>query len=171
MKDIGIVKFKEGFDCIVNTVLRIGEREKPVLVSFQGLPNSGKTYIMKKVLDELYQKHNSLGWMGVCGDTLERFLVTDKPDYFLIESTSYPISANRYARKNFGRPIDLSVYISQNVSKNLNPYILSEISEKNYDIIIDNPDAKDKKIEWGYGNVATMVALAHILIEKNHEGS
>ena len=140
---MGLLKintFEEGLERVISTVLN--GQTRPVIVSINWSANSGKTELRKKAHENLDIKHGKRGWIGLRGDSLDRFIqYPEGPDYFLIEDTGpFPLAADNYALEFFGKKPDLRVYINRKIP----PELVEKLTEREYDLVIENSTATNK---------------------------
>jgi len=162
MKGLKIVSFEQGLDYVVQTILKTKDKERPILISIHGNPNAGKTEFIKTAVNLLFNNFYVLGYGCVCRDNPQGLLEND-PDFLLIDDLPHPFSINRYTKGYFSRPPNFSVYLSKELIKNLHPELVSEILEDGYNLIIENPDSKDK---YHAGAYEDSVNLKNVLVSK-----
>jgi len=143
MEKLNIKNFEEGLEYILTNILE--GKDKPVLVSVHGVPHSGKTEFRKRIHYSA-EKLGKKGWIGMCGDSLDKFKIhTETPDYFIMEDTQYVNGVDMYTEQNFGKLPDLRVYISKNFSFDpISPFIKLKMEEGLYGLIIENPQASER---------------------------
>jgi len=136
------INFEEGVEKLLKITLK--HKNKPLLVGIFGHPNSGKTELRIKTRDKLY-KTGKFGWIGMNRDSLDRYPGEKKDiEYYLIEDIGAPICAERYALENFGKKLDLKIYMAQNFNPEASlPW--KDLKNNVYDLIIENPKANNKR--------------------------
>jgi hypothetical protein len=141
--------FEEGLGYVIDTIVNAKAKQKPVIVTITGEPNSGKSELRiqaKKRLEVL----GISGWLGNTGDSQDRmgrYFITD-PGFVFIEDISFPRFSDQYSREMFGKNPDLRVYVYRN-SDDIRHINLKNIAKGVFDLVIENPNAKIKN---PYGN-------------------
>lgn len=146
MTEINIKNFEDGLVFVINTILE--GKDKPVLVSIMGYPNSGKSELRKRAHYKLRDTFGKFGWIGMGGDSLDRFAQTKGcPDYFIMEDMPYADIVDKHTRSTFNRLPDLKVFMSKEFSlASLTVNLRNDIGEGKYGLVIDNPLATEKKL-------------------------
>ena len=144
MSNLRIMNFEDGLSFIVQTVLSKAQY-KPVIVFIDGFPNAGKTKLIRRSLEELYNR----GKFG-CGlmrrDPLNRLPEYENGlDYLLIQETgAYSPEVDIYTEQNFGKKPDLIVHIAKRFSLDYLSDIRKVELERGDYVVIENPDARNK---------------------------
>ena len=145
MTNLNLQNFQNGLEYVVNSVLR-GDH-KPIIVSVVGPPNSGKSELRLRSHRRL-SSSGQHGWVGMRGDTLDRFPKYDgELDYFIFEDVGGYTLGDSYSLENFGKTPNLRVYITkQFILETLPSLMIKDIEEGIYELIIENPVAVNKKL-------------------------
>jgi len=132
----------------VEKIFELGKtKEKPVLVSIHGQVNCGKSYIVNLLTNMAFKKGFVVNG-GMC-ENKRSYLDIPNPDYVFVEDAIYTAQAENCAREIVGKGIDIRVLVDNpRLTRGLEhyaPLLLADIRDNKYDVIIDNPDSKDKK--------------------------
>jgi len=129
------ISFDNAVGYLVQAV--IDTEDKPFIVSIHGHPNNGKTHLAKICRDVLYEQHGQIGIFVKTSDEIsERFFRYVK-DFILIEDTLGTTAVKKYCRNMFGKEPDITTLIAKF------PEYYKD-NHNDYDLVIDNPDAKKK---------------------------
>lgn len=145
MKEPEEMSFDKGKDHLVKTILEIKDLFRPVLVSVHGYPDAGKTQLTMNVIDALYTNHKIFGMSCQCYDNLDNIMVHNPvPAFVLLEDLPGRYRALEHFITYFESSPNVSVYITRQPIKDLPLNELRKIYSENYDVIIENPQAREK---------------------------
>ena len=138
------VDFNKGIESIIKTI-EIG-KDKPTIVTINGLPDSGKTKLMIDTQKILFS-NNIQGWSGMSNQEFDLYFRDDVPIpvYVLLEDVGPFFASDNFVLSYFGKNPDLRVYIYRQML--LSEHIDLIKDQRNYDaygLIIENPDAMIK---------------------------
>lgn len=136
------VNFNKGLEIVTNAILN-GEGESPFIVSFIGRPNSGKTTLSRRILDELCMK-GVLGWVtNVNGNLDANKSAIQNPRYIIIEDVNLLDVCSEYCEVTFGKRPDFNVYLYK-TGRRIPTLDAHDISAGRYNLIIRNSRAVRK---------------------------
>lgn len=137
------ISFEEGLSRLENAILTT--KRKPIIISIHGVPNSGKTELRIKLVRKLSIQHKVNGASGMRGDSLDKmcFYSHESPQYVLFEDMVFTAECEEASRELFGREQDIKIYIARRINTQ-EFYSYCERFKQKYDMIITNPDAKNK---------------------------
>ena len=137
--------FEQGLEITIETILAASRQttmEKPVVISLHGFPNVGKSTFGRRCRDQLYREHNSIGAVIMRDDQNRAFIYRYAQDFLFIEDQPGVIGVQTYSWDLFGRRPNFYFLMIRETTFPINSAI--ELLTNPYDLLISNPNARDK---------------------------
>jgi hypothetical protein len=137
--------FEEGLNHLVDNISESSER--PFVASIHGIPNQGKSHLMRGALKSLESKEKQ-GIGTKVGSSIDSYLtghfqrISDL-DFVLIEDMPHTTEVMRYSLETFGKRPDKLIYIRRSLF-DLPEWLEKDLENGEYDFIIENPSSVDK---------------------------
>lgn len=157
-----ITDFEDGIQRIVRKIVSWQLQRVPI-VCIQGNCNSGKTELISRLHDALGKSHRLLGFSGTINQ-VERYhqeirdniTVLTNPKFYLIEDLVFPalfVYIHRYFNRlpDFGVKLTRELPCDDDFRSDLKYFHetmktnCAKVKKPAFDLILYNPDAKDKK--------------------------
>jgi len=120
-------------------------KSKPVIVSIHGQANSGKTHVLRVLIN----KAHKMGFAVSGGQCEDLWAYEKSSDYIFVEDAVYTEQAENCARRIAGKGVDIRVLIHNSQIKEPVLYpglILTDLYNEKYNLIIDNPNSQVKRL-------------------------
>jgi len=140
---------------------RLASVAEPKIVGLYGPPNSGKTFVMKRVVKEAHTTH---GILLACGgdenDAHSYEILGQCPSFIVVtdDMAPHPRHRDRHSAKYVGKGVDLTVLIKNEAVwlQATRDKVQKEIDGGHYDMVIFNPDSTQKSSPYAGGQQPTL---------------